>query len=166
MAQEESLCHQGNLYCELLKYEDSFYSYNREHTENGLYQDGIIYSTDVVFFKRSNMETKPVLCDVITCAAPNKGDALKKKVSEKEIDSTMSRRIEQVLKVAVANGVNSLVLGAFGCGVFKNDVNYVASEMSRLLKNEGYGKYFDTVVFALAEARGKNTDAFKNNFAV
>lgn len=31
-------------------------------------------------------------------------------------------RIELVLKVAVAHGEKDLVLGAFGCGVFQNDV--------------------------------------------
>ena len=71
---------------------------------------------------------------------------------------------QQVIKVAIANEVKVLVLGAFGCGVFKNDPNYVAKEMFRLLKTEGYDKYFEEVIFAMNENKGKNVEAFKRTF--
>lgn len=76
----------------------------------------------------------------------------------------MSRRIEQVIKVAIANEAKVLVLGAFGCGVFKNDPNYVAKEMFRLLKTEGYDEYFEEIIFAMNDNNGENVEAFRKTF--
>lgn len=161
--QEENICHHSNLYTELTKYMD-FYEYNRENQKKSLYSDGIIYSNNIVFFRRNFNNVKPVFGDVITCAAPNRGAALGKWVKEEAIEQTMTRRLEQIFNVAVEHSVEVLVLGAFGCGVFRNKVEFVASEMYRLLEDEGYNKMFKIVVFPLCEVKGKNTDTFKSIF--
>lgn len=57
----------------------------------------------------------------ITCAAPNKHRALTENVSDKDIDAVMERRIEFMYDVAIANQVDTLILGAWGCGVFGNN---------------------------------------------
>lgn len=163
MAQEEALCHASNLNQCLKKHID-FYEYNRENLRKSQYSDGIIYTKNVVFFRNKFNNTNPKLADVITCAAPNWGASRRLGVTLSENNKTMSRRLEQILKVAIANGNRKLVLGAFGCGVFKNEPEYVASEMFRLLKTEGYEKYFSEIIFAMNENKGKNVEAFKNTF--
>lgn len=163
MAQEEALCYASNL-CDCLKKHMSFYEYNREHLNKSQYSDGIIYTKDVLFFRNKFNNVNPQFADVITCAAPNWGASRRIGVTLKENNETMSRRIEQVLKVAIANENRILVLGAFGCGVFKNDPNYVAKEMFRLLKTEGYDEYFEEIIFAMNDNKGENVEAFKNTF--
>lgn len=163
MAQEEALCYASNLH-DCLKRHISFYEYNKEHLNKSQYSDGIIYTKNVLFFRNKFNNTNPKFADVITCAAPNWGASKRLGVTLKENNETMSRRIEQVIKVAIANEVKVIVLGAFGCGVFKNDPNYVAKEMFRLLKTEGYDKYFEEVIFAMNENKGKNVEAFKRTF--
>ena len=164
MAQEEALCNASNLW-QRLEEHDEFYEYNRANLCDGLYTDGIIYEKDVVFFKNKGVNTKPGLADIITCAAPNWSASRRHGVTIEENNETLSRRIEQVLKVAIANGNKVLVLGAFGCGVFKNDPDYVANETYRLLEDCGYKEYFDEILFAMKDAKGPNANAFKKVFS-
>lgn len=165
MAQEEALCHASNLN-QCLKKHNSFYEYNIANLRKSQYSDGIIYTKDAVFFRKKFNNTNPKMADVITCAAPNWGASRRLGVTLNENNKTMSRRLEQILKVAIANGNRKLVLGAFGCGVFKNEPEYVASELFRLLKTEGYEKYFSEIIFAMNDNKGINFRTFKDTFCV
>ena len=163
MAQEEALCQASNLYDILSRHKD-FYEYNRNNLNRGQYTDGIIFSKDCLFFRNKFKNCEPQLADVITCAAPNFKAARRNLVSVEEINNTMARRIEQILKVAIANNVRILALGAFGCGVFRNDVDFVANTMKTLLIDNEYDKYFDEIVFPMNESTGKNVSAFLRCF--
>lgn len=160
MAQEEALCHSSNLYDILSKNHISFYEYNREHLNKSLYSDGIIFTKNVLFFNDKDLQ----LVDVITCPAPNAGVARRNGVSEEEIECTMSRRIEQILKVVIANNVRTLALGAFGCGVFGNDPYKVANIMATVLVTRGLAEYFDEIIFPMNGTMGDNVKAFNKVF--
>ena len=56
-----------------------------------------------------------------------------------------------VLAVARAHAHRSLVLGAWGCGVFRNDPAEVAAVFSRWLHAPAYLGAFDHVVFAIRD---------------
>lgn len=159
-AQEESLCYRSNLYNVLSKHM-SFYEYNRNNLNNSLYTDGIIYSSDVCFFRNSkNGNCEPYYLNVITSAAPNCKAALRNGVKHTEINDTMRRRVEQILKVAIQHDVNHLVLGAFGCGVFGNNPDDVAHIIYDLTVNHEYGRYFQQITFAMHDSTSVNTKAF------
>lgn len=153
MAQEESLCHCSNLYNVISneKFMKNYYGYNNEHLNRGLYDSRIIYSPDIVFYNRDHSVSK--YCDVITCAAPNKKVAQQyQKVSDEEINMVMKDRILNVLQVAVVNHVDVLILGAFGCGVFGNDIRMTARIFKRCLNEYHYYKNaFKLVVFAIPD---------------
>jgi uncharacterized protein (TIGR02452 family) len=164
MAQEESLCYRSNLYDVLSKHK-KFYEYNREHQNNGLYTDGIIYSSNICFFRNNRLEnTEPYFLDIISSAAPNKGAADKNKVPCKITDNTMKRRLEQIIKVAIANNTEHLVLGAFGCGVFRNNPRDVAKWLYELIVDKEYGWYFKQVTFAMHDTTSENSKAFSMYF--
>lgn len=163
IAQEEALCQASNLYAVLERHKP-FYEYNRSNLCNGLYTDGIIFIEDCLFFRNNYKNVVPKLVDVITCAAPNAKAARRNGVSEEEIECTMSRRIEQILKVAIANGVRTLALGAFGCGVFGNDPDKVANIMWTILEIRGYHEYFEEIIFPMNGTVGDNVKAFTKVF--
>ena len=59
-------------------------------------------------------------CDVITCAAPNKRAAQRYcNVSDEENSRVLESRIDFILDIAKRHKIDILVLGAFGCGVFR-----------------------------------------------
>jgi uncharacterized protein (TIGR02452 family) len=140
IAQEESLCHESDLYCILAsdRIVDMFYRENRRHLNRALYGDNLLYTPNVTFIHDKELRRM----DVITCAAPNKGAAQKyQNVSDKECDTAMRGRIQHILLAAIDEGVEVLILGAFGCGVFKNDPRTVA----QIFKEELIGCPFKAV---------------------
>ena len=149
-AQEESLCHASNLYNILETFQD-YYEWNKKHNNRALYTNRALYSEDVLFFDDSvcvyGVEAKQVKADVITCAAPNFSAASKYAgVSKEDNDKVLMERIRFVLDVAEDNHVETLILGAFGCGVFGQDADTVAKCFQECLK-DGYN--FKKVYFSI-----------------
>lgn len=152
LAQEEAICHKSTLYNVLLEKMD-FYNENCLNENHGLYTDRAIYSPSVLFL--NDVEGNK-LVDVLTCAAPNKHRALTENVSDKDIDAVMERRIEFMYDVALANQVDTLILGAWGCGVFGNNPETICRMLIEHRPEE------IEAVFAIPG--GINYDAFQKVF--
>lgn len=147
-AQEECLCHASYLY-NVLKECKSYYAYNNEHKNNALYTNRALYSPKVRFFKNNLITT----CDIITCAAPNYYAASKYRRMDKESNSVaLKQRIKFVLDVAEYNNVDTLILGAFGCGVFGQDPQEVATIFNKELKTHNFNK----IIFAIPSGHNDN----------
>lgn len=159
-AQEECLCHESILYNVLRQYQ-SYYDWNEQHKNRSLYLDRAIYSEDVLFLKKT---MKPIKADVITCACPNKKAAQKyAKVSNEENSKVLDERIHFLLNIAAKHKVDTLILGAFGCGVFGQDPYEVASIFKKYLEQEY--KCFKKVIFAVPQGMNDfNNLAFIKTF--
>jgi uncharacterized protein (TIGR02452 family) len=59
----------------------------------------------------------------------------------------MTAKIESIFNIAIRNGHDSLVLGAFGCGVFRNPPTEVASIFRDMLRT--YASSFKRIGFAV-----------------
>ena len=157
-AQEECLCHESYLY-NILKGCMGYYKINNNNKNKALYTDRALYSPNVRFIRGD----KDVFCDVITCAAPNKTAAQKYcNVSDEENSKVLKERIEFVLKIAQDNGVDNLILGAYGCGVFGQD----PLEVAKIFKEFLSGKYkcFNKVIFAIPNKLEVNYRCFQRIF--
>lgn len=156
-AQEECLCHESTLYNVLMRFEDTYYASNRKQLNRALYQNVALYSPDVYFERNGNS----VKCDVITCAAPNFSAASKYcNVSKEENATVLESRIKFILYLAATQQVDTLVLGAFGSGVFGQDAKEVAKITMNLLKR--YDGVFKEVVFAVIDEKSANYQAFND----
>lgn len=161
-AQEESLCHESFLYNVLRRYNNNYYNWNNTYKNRGLYFNRALYSPKVCFER----EDEKCFCDVITCAAPNYTTASKYCHVSKNVNSrTLRSRIDFVLSIAAKQQVNTLILGAFGCGVFGQDATEVASIFKERLTTK-YKKTFKNVYFAVPVINDDSTnyDAFVNVF--
>lgn len=146
MAQEEALCHATTLYPVLKSFERDFYVPHNQMKNRGLYVSEMLYSPGIRF-----KDNEDVSVDIITMAAPFARAALRNGVSTAIINETIFHRLEQVFAVAAASGADRLVLGAYGCGVFQNDTEWVAKCIKSLTKH--YGKYFKEVVNPIPAGR-------------
>jgi uncharacterized protein (TIGR02452 family) len=81
---------------------------------------------------------------------------MKQRKKAKEI---MKERIRKIIYVAIEQGIKVLALGAFGCGVYRNDVNDTATSFKELLIDEHLKDYFDQVIFPIFPR--KNQDLFE-----
>lgn len=148
-AQEESLARTSGLYPCIAQMKE-MYEYNRS-LKSCLYSDYLIYSPDVPVFRDDRYELldEPYSVSFITAPAVNAGV-----VREREpenvgvIRSVMRNRMDNILSVAWRHGYETVVLGAYGCGVFRNKPVDVAEDFKALI----YGKFnnvFKRIVFAV-----------------
>lgn len=83
-----------------------------------------------------NLSDKQKKADVITCAAPNFRTAHRyQSVSKSENDRVLENRIHFMYQIAEENGVENLVAGAWGCGVFMQDPYTVATLLIGAARN-------------------------------
>lgn len=152
MAQEESLCQCSNLYFCLNSAEPwkKFYLPHHKKLHNTVYNDDIIYTPNIMVFKTDDMIPKLMnqedwyTTDVITCAAPNlKGI----KITDSQLLFIHEKRLRRILDVAVLNNIDTIILGAFGCGAFHNNPQIVANAAKNVLTEYMYA--FKNIEFAI-----------------
>jgi uncharacterized protein (TIGR02452 family) len=151
-AQEESLARSSGLYPSLLT-QPRFYEFHRKQ-DNLLYSDMMIYSPKVPVFRSDDgtLLEEPYNVSFITSAAPNAGAiATNQPERLEQIPDALENRSRYVLAVTEQFNHQRLILGAWGCGVFRNDPVMVAQTFSRLLKTEFLGA-FREVVFAVYDS--------------
>jgi uncharacterized protein (TIGR02452 family) len=165
-AQEESLARSSGLYPSLLT-QPRFYESHRKQ-DNLLYSDLMIYSPNVPVFRSDDgtLLEEPYLASFITSAAPNAGAIANNQPHRLEqIPDTLEDRARYVLTLAERFDHERLILGAWGCGVFRNDPMMVAQTFSRLLETEFLGAFREVVfaVFDLSRER-KVLQVFQTEF--
>lgn len=154
-AQEECLCQESFLYNVLSQMTGKFYDWNNQNKNRAMYRNRGMYTPGVVFIR----DGKKAACDVITCAAPNISAAHRyQNVSYEENTEVLRDRIRFVLDIAKENRVNTLILGAYGCGVFGQKGAEVAEIFKEYL--ETTYKCFEQVIFAIPEGKDGNYQAF------
>ncbi|MCO6004001.1 TIGR02452 family protein [Actinoallomurus purpureus] len=168
-AQEEDLCRHSFLYPCLLRARD-YYEAHRASPDL-LYSDRVIWSPDVPVHRGDDGEllAEPYPVSFLTCPAPNTGEALRRDPAVRDrIPGVLRDRARRVLAVAAHHGADRLVLGAWGCGVFRNDPRQVAEAFHAHLTADGeFSTVFDHVVFAVWDRKPEsaNRAAFTARFA-
>jgi uncharacterized protein (TIGR02452 family) len=151
-AQEENLFRRTNYFMTL---DHSFYPIKGVDT---------IYSKNVVLFK-ANEETgyklieKPIRIAII--ASPSvKHPALNQngEFRNKEDHDLQYYKIRMIFKAAIANGHDSMLLSAYGCGAYRCPAHQVASLFKRVI--DEYGAYFKKIVFAIKQPPGDDRDNY------
>ena len=171
-AQEESLCRCSTLLPCLEAMRGPFYKKHIRQYEakeiGNIGNDDLIYTPDVVVFK-TDERTDPIYpkmmeksewykVDVITSAAP---EMQRLNYTPKNYEEIITSRVKKILDVAAKEKVEVLILGAWGCGAFKNDSKVVANAFFTLLKNYN----FEVVEFALSKGDDFSHSPFnKDNY--
>lgn len=163
-AQEESLCRCSTLLPCLTAMLTPFYHKHSDMFNAGkmdfMGNDDLIYTPNICVFKTDiNAEViEPQMMpedewysvDVITCAAPQLRHGQGRPA---DYEAQMSRRIKKILDVAARQGAEVLVLGAWGCGAFRNPSDVIA----RLFREQLQNYDFKQVAFAMSIADYQNT---------
>lgn len=161
-AQEENLAKSSGLYPCLVQ-KPEMYEANRAH-RSCIYLDDMIYSPLVPVFRDDAyaLLDEPYFTSIVTAPAVNRG-AVARNEPERlaELEEAMQDRIGMLLALAAHRGHTSLVLGAWGCGVFGNRPADMARWFAdHLLRNPKYQKAFAHVTFAVLDRKGEAFAAF------
>ena len=179
-AQEECICRCTTLY-PCLNTDTMWNAFYKPHRKaaNPLYNNDCIYTPDVCVFK-SDTNFPEILpkdewwnVNILTCAAPNLRERLSNamnpragdvavKITSAELEKLLTKRIQRIFKIAIANGNEVLILGAFGCGAFRNPPEIVAKVFDSVMQD--YLCYFDTIEYAVfhTEREVANFEAFNS----
>ncbi len=175
LTQEENLCRCTNLYEVLITdtCDKGYYHVNEMldglRAYQGLCTDTVMYVPKVTIFRddKTYELKKPTYGDIITCPAPSCIF-----VDDRKALITYERRIEQIILSAIKNKADCLVLGAWGCGAFRQNPVLIAKAFVKNLNK--YSGYFKKVVFAIKGTPGWNTpntsyriflDVFKSEYS-
>ncbi len=182
-AQEECICRCTTLYPCLNTSEmwDAFYMPHRK-ANNPLYNNDCIYTPNVCVFKSDINFPEPLPkaewwnVNILTCAAPNlrerpsnamnpNAGTTAAKISATELEKLLTSRVRRIFEVAVANGNEVLILGAFGCGAFRNPPELVAKVFRNVMQD--YLGYFETIEYAVyhTEREIANFEAFSKEMS-
>ena len=164
-AQEECLCRCSSLYFSLNTPAmwDGFYMPHR-NAHDPIHNDDIIYTPGVTVFKtdtaypRCMPEQDWYEVNVITCAAPNlrqhpsnaynSGDGNTAiTITDEELLALHEKRLRRILDVAIMEGNEVVILGAFGCGAFSNNPEVVAQAAKNVITEYLYA--FESIEFAV-----------------
>ena len=159
MAQEEELCRRSNLIYSLYSFTPIGKElFNFDRTYKAKYPIpffGGIYTPYVSIYREPQTYKpmdQPKLCSVISCSSiirpeldPDTGLMLKR------YERLIRRKIRQILRISILNGHSKLVLGAFGCGAYKNPPKHVARLFDEILKEKEFKHSFEEICFAILE---------------
>lgn len=152
---EQILCSESNLYPVLVAHKRDFYDKNRDYRRGSLFTDRALYVPEVLFSRGGDVRR----ADVLVIAEPVRAFALENHRSERECDKALADRIETIFRIAAANGTETLIMGAFGCG--RN--GYPAEQVIGLIRNwiDEHPGAVPHVVFAVPRM---HADAFRDAF--
>jgi uncharacterized protein (TIGR02452 family) len=147
LAQEESLCRSSGLFACIGG--NPMYSFHAGQS-GGFYSNYAIYSPAVPVIRDDDGELleEPYLCSFITAPAVNAGAVSDSR--QHEIRAEMERRVEKVLSLAAGCAHDAVVLGAWGCGAFRNDPDMLAKLFHTALTGPFRG-VFAVVAFAVLD---------------
>jgi uncharacterized protein (TIGR02452 family) len=157
-AQEESIFRRSNIALSLYQFHSIGENYGLRQREERYpldYNYGGIYTPGVTVFRKSEKDNcelleAPFIVDVVSVSAVKKPALIDGKIAPWVCDVIMNK-IRQILDIAIANGNDSVVLGAFGCGAYGTPPKEMAELFKKVLSNDRYKSAFKLVSFAIID---------------
>ena len=167
-AQEESLCRASALPAALGLHPGYYERHQRQ--ADRLYTDYLMFARNVAVFRDEDGQwlPQPHHLDVLTAAAPNLRGLGAEEFTRllPDAQATIERRASLLLSLFREERCGRLVLGAWGCGAFRNEPMHVARTFRSLLTAGRHRGAFQEVVFAVFAMPWEETNlrAFQETF--
>lgn len=164
LAQEEAISYASLLPFSLESVEAEFYGPSRADKNSYFYTSRGIYSPAVPIIRDDAgrwLDDRPRV-DFFTITAPNVA-AMKQNlhaVDRPRVEADLCVKMRNTLRVFGDHRCGTLVLGAFGCGVFANDPTVVARLWRDLLADLELKDRYSKIVFAIPDPDSPNHKAF------
>ena len=181
-AQEETICRRSTLTRSIYTFDPKYAAkYGYELCDGDHYpivnDFCAVYSPNVTVFREGIdclfME-EPYDVAVVTCAALNLNGKYSIKLTpdghmpQKAIDITRNK-IRTVFRIGLMYGHDSLVLGAFGCGAFKNPPAEIAKLFHEVMEDPEFKNKYRLITFSIIDdhnSNNRNLRAFEEEFGV
>ena len=120
------------------------------------------------YFDFINVKKEKCFIDIISIPSLRKPDVILKDNLEfyknEEDFQIIYNKLESLFKTFILNNNIDIVIGAFGCGIYKNPINDVIKIFKSLLVD--YSKFFNSITFSILDKSNENYlfDTFSQNF--
>ena len=161
-AQEESIFRRTNVFLSLYQFHcngELFDVPQRPERYPLDRETGGVYTPDAIVFRGPESEGCPFLAhpfrtSVATVAALNRPDlADLDELAPDMVPPTLSR-MRSIFRIALLHGHDALILGAWGCGAFRNPPRHIARLFHDVMREDEFRDRFAKIVFAIIERKG------------
>ena len=158
-AQEETLFRRTNLFRSLYQFAPyaEQYGMKRSHHQYPLDRNfGGVYIPDAIYFRESEQNgyallDEPVSLSFITVAGMNRPDLTADGMISDLHVGPIKNKIRTIFRMGLVNGHDSLVLGALGCGAFRNPPRHVARLFHEVMDEPEFRNRYRRIVFAILD---------------
>lgn len=154
LAQEESLCYRSTLYHSIDKPD-----YYPLPPLAGIYSPGVVvYRKDMKDgFMPYEDKNEWFVVSVVSLAGLRRPELSpdETEFATPAIERLLANKIRQTLRIAAVNSMEYIILGALGCGAFRNPPEAVAKTFKQVLSEDEWKGVFKGVVFAVMGGNGR-----------
>lgn len=172
MAQEEEIFRCTNLYESLFplhaKLAEEYGFEIKDKNGYPITKFGAIYSPDITIFREGKrngykLMEKPVKMAFISAAAFKDPPLFDEDTLDLRMVPSMLQKIRAILRVALDNNHDAFVLGAWGCGAFRNPPKHIARLFHKIFEEEEFKDKFKNLTFAIIEDYNSLKEGRKGN---
>lgn len=158
-AQEENLFRRTNLFRSLYQFAiyASKYGLKKSPCQYPLDRNwGGIYTPGATVFKGAESEGYPLLedpfeVDFIAVPAVNRPELDGEGMIVPYLAEATKNKMRTLFRIALVHGNDSLVLGALGCGAFRNPPEHIAQIFHQVLEEDEFKDRFKKIFFAILD---------------
>lgn len=160
LAQEESIFMRSNVFKSLYQFNKYADEFGIERRTDGAYpmdrNFGGIYIPNAEIFRATELEgydylDTPYCLSFIAVAGMNSPQLDAQGMIVKELVEGIKNKMRTILRIGLINGHDSLVLGAMGCGNFKNPPSHIAALYKEILEECEFKNKYKKIIFAILE---------------
>lgn len=159
VGQEEDIFRRTNIFKSLYQYASIGKSLKIEMSRHQYPMDrnyGGIYSPDVTIFRKNAQNgyalmEKPQTIAFISVAGINRPTLTSEGMIDEAHIEMIKNKIRTILRIGLRNGHDSLVLGALGCGAFRNPPRHIALLFNEVLNEKEFFHKYVHISFAIIE---------------
>ena len=158
-AQEETLFRRTNLFRSLYQYapyavqygiSPSRFQYPLERNFGGIYTPGAVCFRETEQKGYALMD-EPFTVSFISVAGLNRPDLTPEGMSADHHVEAVKNKIRTIFRIGLLHGHDSLVLGALGCGAFRNPPAHVARLFHEVMEETEFRNKYLKIVFAIID---------------
>lgn len=158
-AQEETLFRRTNLFRSLYQFAPyaGQYGIQPSHHQYPLDRNfGGVYTPDAIYFRESEQKgyallEEPVSLSFITVAGMNRPDLTDDGYIADHHVELIKNKIRTIFRMGLVHGHDSLVLGALGCGAFRNPPRHVARLFHEVMEELEFKNRYRRILFAILD---------------
>ena len=163
-AQEENIFRRSNLALSLYQFHMNGEIFGIPRRNESYPMDrttGGAYSPAVTVFRGAESDGYPLLAEpwqigIITVAAMNRPELKNPYQIADHLVEPVKEKMRTIFRIALHHGHDAIVLGAWGCGAFKNPPQHIAKLFHQIMDEKEFCNRFKKIVFAIIDR--KNID--------